>query len=62
MVVLKARPPVGRLEQSLECAREVHEAVAHEEEHGEQRRDFVHVSCEPRNISRSVDADEIFTK
>ena len=62
MIVLEPRPPVGGLEQGLESAREVHEAVAHEEEHGEQRRDFVNVSCKPRDISHSVDADEIFTK
>ena len=34
VVVLEARPPVWRLEQSLERAREVHEPVAHQEEHG----------------------------
>ena len=34
VVVFEAGPPVGRLEQSLEGAGEVDEAVAHEEEHG----------------------------
>ena len=34
VVVFEAGPPVGRLEQSLEGAGEVDEAVAHQEEHG----------------------------
>ena len=34
VVVLEAGPPVWRLEQSLERAGEVHEPVAHQEEHG----------------------------
>ena len=34
VVVFEAGPPVWRLEQSLEGAGEVDEAVAHQEEHG----------------------------
>ena len=35
VVVLEARPPVGRLQQGQQGARNVHEAVAHQEKHTE---------------------------
>jgi hypothetical protein len=45
VIVLKAGPPVRRLEQRLQGAGQVDEAVAHEEEHGQQGGDLVDVSC-----------------
>lgn len=44
MVILEAGSPVRGLEQGLQSAGEVDEAVAHEEEHGEQRSEDVDVS------------------
>lgn len=44
MVVLEPRPPVGGFEQGLKCASQVYEAIAHEEEHGEQRSQDVDVA------------------
>lgn len=44
MVVLEPRSPVGGLEQGLQRAGEVDEPVAHEEEHGQQGREDVHVA------------------
>ena len=51
MVVLEPRPPVGRLEQGLQGASQVDKAVAHQEEHGEQRGDLVNVAWENEEIS-----------
>lgn len=36
MVVFKTRSPVGRPQQRLQGTGEVHETVAHQEEHGKQ--------------------------
>jgi hypothetical protein len=44
MIELVSWPPAGRLEQRIERARHVHEAVAHQEEHGEQGGEFVDVA------------------
>lgn len=44
MVILEAGSPVRGLEQSLQGAGKVHESVAHEEEHGEERGKDVDVS------------------
>ena len=46
VVELEPGPPVGRPEQGLERARQVHEAVAHQEEHGQQGSDLVNVACQ----------------
>ena len=44
VVVLEPGPPVGCPEKGLEGASQIHEAVAHQEEHGEQRSDLVDVA------------------
>ena len=44
MVVFEAGPPVGCPQQSLESAGQVDEAVAHEEEHGDNGGDLVQVT------------------
>ena len=54
MVVLEPRPPVGRLEEGLQGAGEVDEAVTHQEEHGEQGGDLVDVAW--KTISLISDA------
>lgn len=46
MVEAEARPPVGGAEEGLEGAGEVDESVAHQEEHGQERRQVVHVAEE----------------
>ena len=51
MVVFESGPPIGSSEQSLKRAGQVDKAVAHEEEHGEQRRDFVHVADEHGDLA-----------
>ena len=44
MVVLEPRTPVRSLEQRLQSAGEVDEAVAHQEEHGQQGSEDVDVA------------------
>ena len=44
MVILESWPPVRCLEKGLESAGQVHESVAHQEEHGEKRGDLVDVT------------------
>jgi hypothetical protein len=44
VVVFESWPPVWRPEQGLQGAGEVYEAVAHEEEHGEEGGDLVDVA------------------
>jgi hypothetical protein len=45
MVELEAGTPVGCSQQGLHGAGQINEAVAHEEEHGEQRCQYINVSC-----------------
>lgn len=44
MIVLETRPPIGSAQQRLHGAGQIHEAVAHEEEHGQQWREDIDVS------------------
>ena len=44
MVVFEARAPVGSPQQRLEGTGQVNEAVQHQKEHGEKRRQNVHVA------------------
>lgn len=54
VVVLEARPPVRGAQQRLHGARQIHEAVAHQEEHGQQRRQDVNVACAPAERKTGV--------
>ena len=40
VVVFESGPPVRRPQQRLQGARQVHEPVAHQEEHTKQNRDY----------------------
>ena len=44
MVIFETWPPVRSPKEGLEGTSEVHETVAHEEEHGQQRVDVVDVA------------------
>ena len=46
MVVLELGPPHGGFQEGLEGASEIDEAVAHEEEHTQERSQCVHVANE----------------
>ena len=50
VVELEAWPPVWRLEEGEESAGHIDEAVAHQEEHTEERGDSIHVTDENSNL------------
>ena len=58
VVVLVARTPAGRLEQRLQGARHVHEAVAQEEEHGDERRQVVHIAQQDAALAQQERDEE----
>jgi len=58
MIKLEARSPVGCSEEGLEGAGQVDEAVAHEEEHGEERRQVVDVAEEDAALADDHGEDE----
>lgn len=57
MVVFISGPPTRRLEERLESTRQVHEPVAHEKEHGDERREIVDVA-EQNAAPAEKDGDE----
>lgn len=44
MIVLEAWPPVRCSQQGLHCARQVHESIAHQEKHREERCQEIHIA------------------
>ena len=50
VVVFEAGPPVGCPQQRLQSAGQVDEAVAHEEEHGDDGSDLVQVTDQDTNF------------
>ena len=59
MVVLEAGPPVGCPQQSLESAGQVDEAVAHEEEHGDDGSDLVQVTDQDTDLRDNCRENEV---
>ena len=53
MIEFESGPPVGGAEQRLESARQVDEAVEHEKEHGQERRQNVHVAQQHTEFAQS---------
>ena len=51
VVKAEARSPVGRAQHRLQSARQVDEAVQHEEEHGEQRGQDVDVAQQDAHLA-----------